>query len=172
MAKSPRKHTLCTPLSIDQWYIFGIFEHKWGTRKHIDDLKKIFMVHTSTKENWTYNLKGRNNTRDEESSTVAIFEDAKCRVVSLIKRLRGSRRKCVLRMSRECRERFPRHLLQRKLLVSDLGMHHGMCVTHVPWCMSGSLTPADGENVPGIPGACATLNFMYLVRGPLAWGIW
>ena len=40
MAKSPRKHTLCTPLSIDQSYIFGIFEHKWGTRKHIDDLKK------------------------------------------------------------------------------------------------------------------------------------
>ena len=40
MAKSPRKHTLCTPLSIDQLYIFGIFEHKWGTQKHIDDLKK------------------------------------------------------------------------------------------------------------------------------------
>ena len=41
MAKSPRKHTLCTPLSIDQLFIFGIFEHKWGTRKHIDDLKKF-----------------------------------------------------------------------------------------------------------------------------------
>ena len=40
MAKSQRKHTLCTPLSIDQLFIFGIFEHKWGTRKHIDDLKK------------------------------------------------------------------------------------------------------------------------------------
>ena len=40
MAKSPRKHTLCTPLSIDQLLIFGIFEHKWGTRKHINDLKK------------------------------------------------------------------------------------------------------------------------------------
>ena len=40
MAKSPRKHTLCTPLSIDQLFIFGIFEHEWGTRKHIDDLKK------------------------------------------------------------------------------------------------------------------------------------
>ena len=25
-------------------------------------------------------------------------------------------------------------------LVSDLGMHHDTCVTHVPWCMSGSLT--------------------------------
>ena len=50
MAKSAREHTLCTPLSIDQWYIFGIFEHKWGTRKHIDDLK-IRMVHSSTKEN-------------------------------------------------------------------------------------------------------------------------
>ena len=34
-------------------------------------------------------------------------------------------------------------------------MHHGTCVTHVPWCMSGSLTCGDGENVPGIPGACA-----------------
>ena len=34
-------------------------------------------------------------------------------------------------------------------------MHHGTCLTHVPWCMSGSLTCGDGENVPGIPGACA-----------------
>ena len=50
---------------------------------------------------------------------------------------------------------FPRRRFQRKLLVSDPGMHHGTCVTHVPWCMSGSLTCGDGENVPGIPGACA-----------------
>ena len=47
---------------------------------------------------------------------------------------------CGLRMRRECRERFPRHQLQRKPLVSNPGMHHGTCVTHVPWCMSGSLT--------------------------------
>ena len=51
---------------------------------------------------------------------------------------------------------FPRHRLQRKPLVSDPGMYHGTCVTHVPWCMSGSLTPGGGENVPGIPGACAS----------------
>ena len=50
---------------------------------------------------------------------------------------------------------FPRRRLKRKPLVSDPGMHHGTCVTHVPWCMSGSLTCGDGENVPGIPGACA-----------------
>ena len=50
---------------------------------------------------------------------------------------------------------FPRRQFQRKLLVSDPGMHHGTCVTHVPWCMSGSLTCGDGEIVPGIPGACA-----------------
>ena len=49
----------------------------------------------------------------------------------------------------------PRRRFQRKPLVSDPGMHHGTCVTHVPWCMSGSLTRGDGENVPGIPGACA-----------------
>ena len=80
-------------------------------------------------------------------------------------------------MSREYWARFPRHRIQRKLLVSDPGMHHGTCVTHVPWCMSGSLTRGGGENVPGIPGACATRNFTYLVRGPwhskiITWNPW
>ena len=69
-------------------------------------------------------------------------------------------------MHPECRERFSRHRLKRKPLVSDPGMHHGTCVTHVPWCMSGSLTSCGGENVPGITGACATRNFTYLTRGP------
>ena len=73
---------------------------------------------------------------------------------------------CGLRMRRECRERFPRHRLLRKPLVSDPGMHHGTCVTHVPWCMSGPLTHGGGENVPGIPGAWANRNFTYLARGP------
>ena len=50
---------------------------------------------------------------------------------------------------------FPRRRFQRKPLVSDPGMHHGTCATHVPWCMSGSLTYGDGENAPGIPRACA-----------------
>ena len=57
---------------------------------------------------------------------------------------------------------FPTHRLQRKPLVSDPDMHHGTCVTHVPWCMSGSLTCGGGENVPGIPSACA----------PAIWRIW
>ena len=63
-----------------------------------------------------------------------------------------------LRMRRECRERFPRQRFQRKPLVGDLGMHNGTCVT---------LTRDSGENVPGIPGTCATRNFTYLARGPL-----
>ena len=50
---------------------------------------------------------------------------------------------------------FPRRRIQRKTRVSDPGMHHGSCVTHVPWCMSGLLTRGGGKNVPGIPGACA-----------------
>ena len=79
---------------------------------------------------------------------------------------------CRLRMRRECRERFPRHRLERKQLVGDPVMHHGMCVTHVPWCMSGSLTPGGGQNVPGIPGACTTCNFAYLAKGPWAQNIW
>ena len=61
---------------------------------------------------------------------------------------------------------FSCHQLQRKPLVSDPGMHHGTCVTHVPWCMSGSLTLIGLESVPGIPDACATRNFTYLARSP------
>ena len=53
---------------------------------------------------------------------------------------------------------FPRRRLKRKLVISDPCMHHGTCVTHVPWCMSGSLTHDGGENVPGIPGASAILR--------------
>ena len=67
----------------------------------------------------------------------------------------------------ECRWRFPCHRLQRRPLVSHPIMHRGTCVTHVPWCMSGSLTRGGGESAPGIPGACATRNFTYLVRSPL-----
>ena len=61
---------------------------------------------------------------------------------------------------------FSRHRHQRKPQVSDSGMHHGTSVTHVPWYMLGSLTPNEGENGPGIPGACATRNFTCLVNGP------
>ena len=73
-----------------------------------------------------------------------------------------------LRMRRGCRERFPRSQLPSKHLTSDPGMHHGTCVTHVLWSMSGSLTRGGGKNVPGIPDACATRNLAYLVRGPLS----
>ena len=60
---------------------------------------------------------------------------------------------------------FPRQRFQRKPLIGDPGMHYGTCVTHVPWCMLGSLNRGGGENVPGIPAACATRNFTYLIRG-------
>ena len=71
---------------------------------------------------------------------------------------------CGLRMHREC---FPCHRLQMKPLVNDPGMHHGTCIAHVPWCMSGSLARSGGGNVPGIPGACVTHNFAYLAWRPL-----
>ena len=46
-------------------------------------------------------------------------------------------------------ETFSPHPLQRKPLVSEPGMHHGTCVTHVPWCMSGSLMA--GKTFPAFP---------------------
>ena len=68
-------------------------------------------------------------------------------------------------MRRECQERFPRHWIQMKPLVSHSGMHHSTYVTRVPWCMSGSLTRGDEENVSGIPCVCAAHNFTCLTRG-------
>ena len=50
-------------------------------------------------------------------------------------------------------------------------MHHGTCITHVPWCMPGSVTSAFlwsrwlGKR-SRIPGTCTIRNFTYLVRGP------
>ena len=41
-------------------------------------------------------------------------------------------------------------------------MHAGIANYRFP------LKSAAGEYVPGIPGACATCNFTYLVRGPLS----
>ena len=58
---------------------------------------------------------------------------------------------CGLHVHRECLERFPRHWVQRKPLVSDPGMHHGTCVTHVPRCMSRSITRGGGETFPAFP---------------------
>ena len=60
---------------------------------------------------------------------------------------------CGLRMCRECRERYSRDRHQRKPLVT--------CMSHVPWCMSGSLTRSRHSQRMLNP------QFAYLVRGPL-----
>ena len=73
---------------------------------------------------------------------------------------------CGLRMRRESWERFPRHRFQRKLLVSDPDMHHGTCVTHVPWCMSGSLNRGGGGKRSRHSRHMRNSQFRYLVRGP------
>ena len=52
--------------------------------------------------------------------------------------------------------------------VSDPYMHHGTCMTHVPWGMPGSLTSGfiwsqwRGKR----SRHCTTRNFTYLARGP------
>ena len=71
-------------------------------------------------------------------------------------------------MRRECRGRFPRHWFQRKLQVSDPGMHHGTCVTHVSWCMSGSLTRAGGEKRSRHSRRMRNLQFYISGKRPIA----
>ena len=63
---------------------------------------------------------------------------------------------------------WPRHWLERRPLVSDPGMHHGTCVTHVPWCMSGSLTRGGGGNVPGDSRRMRNPQSYVFIRGPWA----
>ena len=70
-------------------------------------------------------------------------------------------------MRQEYRERFPRY---RRLAIPTY-------ITARAWRMcrdacrirylAVSFEVGGGENVPGIPGACATRNFTYLVIGPL-----
>ena len=59
----------------------------------------------------------------------------------------------------------PRRRFQRKSPVSDPGMHHGTCVTHVPWCMSGSFTCGEGKRSRH-SRRMRIRNFVYLARGP------
>ena len=67
---------------------------------------------------------------------------------------------CGLCMRRECRERFPRHR----------GLAIPTCITARVWRNQVVTFEVSGrENVPGIPGACATRNFTYLARGLCAW---
>ena len=67
-------------------------------------------------------------------------------------------------MRRECRERFSRHRLQ-KGTARKRSRHASWHVRHARAMMHVRI--ANPPNVPGIPGACATRNFAYLVRGPL-----
>ena len=70
-------------------------------------------------------------------------------------------------MHRECQERFPRH--------RGLAVPKGITAPAWRTCrdacrdrkLAVSFEVGGGENVPGIPDACATCNFTYLERGPL-----
>ena len=77
----------------------------------------------------------------------------------------------LVRMRRECRERFLRHCGKRPRHASR-HVRHARAVMRVgiayPWF---PLKSAAGENVPGIPGASAIHNFTFLVRCPLSWGV-
>ena len=71
-----------------------------------------------------------------------------------------------VRMRRECRERFPRH--RRWAIPTCITARASRTCRDA--CrdrqLSVSFEIGGGGNVPGIPGACATCNFTYLVRGP------
>ena len=65
---------------------------------------------------------------------------------------------------------FPRRRIQRKPLVSDPGIHHGTCVKHVPWCMSGMLTRVAGKTSPAFP-AHAHPKFDVFGKMPIIYGL-
>ena len=68
--------------------------------------------------------------------------------------------------AREFRERFPSPPISKET-ASQRSRHASRHVRLARAVMYvGIAYPHWGENVPGIPGACATRNFTYLVRGP------
>ena len=75
-------------------------------------------------------------------------------------------------------EVFPRLQLQRKPLVSNLGIHHGTCVMHQPRCMSWSLTRDGGKaylvRSPFVVNTQSTMNLVcYKYTSNFAvWYIW
>ena len=75
---------------------------------------------------------------------------------------------CRLRMHRQCRERFPSYRFQRKSLVS---IHHGTCVTHVPWCMSGSPTRDGGEKRSRHSRRMRNPQFNLSGKRPVVWSV-
>ena len=69
-------------------------------------------------------------------------------------------------MRRECRERLP-----PPPRVSDHDMHLGTCVTHLPWCMPGSLTSGFlwgrwWRKRSWHPWRMRNTQFKYLARSP------
>ena len=56
--------------------------------------------------------------------------------------------------SKEIASQRPRHVSRQ-------------CVSHVPWCMSGSLTRGGRENVSGISDACVTQQFYVSGKRPM-----
>ena len=73
---------------------------------------------------------------------------------------------CGLRMRRECRERFPRHrglAIQTCITARASRTCRDACQGR---SLAVSFEVGGRENVPGIPGACATHNVTYLARGP------
>ena len=43
-------------------------------------------------------------------------------------------------------------------------MHHATCFTHVPWCMSGSLTRGGGKTFPAFPAHAQSANLRICKR--------
>ena len=66
---------------------------------------------------------------------------------------------------------LPRRRIQRKPRVGNPGVHHGTCVTHVPWCMPGLLTRGRWRGKrPRHSRRICTRNLTYLIRGPFTRG--
>ena len=55
---------------------------------------------------------------------------------------------------------------QREPLVSDPGMHHGTCVTHLPRCMSGTLT-RDRREIPSRHSRCVHNPHFFFGKRPM-----
>ena len=134
-------HHISSDLDLSKVYIYiytHLNTHPWGTRLPytVKLIKHAQLCYVAAVIVSVFNGSGKLSIQYIRLASMGLLPDTQNRG---------------LRMRRGCRERFPRHLLQRKPLVSDPGKHHGTCVTHVPWCMSGSLNRGSEKKFPAFP---------------------
>ena len=137
-------------------------DYAWQIGPFWQDTLEFYIVSTMAADDKTPYHFGTQILWENWANTMAVDALPRCFVMGLLPNTQN----CGCACARNAGNVFPatagKQFRQATRHVRDARavMHAGIVNSRFP------LNLASGENVPGIPGACATRNFTYLVRGP------